>query len=141
MTINAKVTGTATTIPMGLTLAALVSLGITAALSALTAWLILGGALRENAVGYCAMGILLLSSAAGALTAINRIKRLRFQMGAASGAVYFICLIIITALFFGGIYDGVGVTALMILCGCGLVILLGNGGQNRAGCRRRKNRR
>lgn len=140
MTINAKVTGTATTIPMGLTLAALVSLGITAALSALTAWLILGGTLPENAVGYCAMGILLLSAAAGAVTAISRIKRLRFQMGVASGAIYFVCLLIITALFFGGIYDGVGVTALMILCGCGLVILLGNGGQNRAGCRRRKKR-
>lgn len=141
MTINAKVTGTATTIPKGLILAALVSLGITAALSALTAWLILSRTLPESGVGYCAMGILLLSSAAGAVTAINCIKRLRFQMGVASGAIYFICLLIITALFFGGIYDGVGVTALMILCGSGLVILLGNSGQNRAGCRRRKNRR
>lgn len=140
MTVNQKVTGTASTIPAGLGLAALVSLGITAALSALTAWLILGETLPEESVGYCTMGILLLSAAAGAATAICRTKRLRFQMGMAAGGIYFLCLIAVTALFFGGIYDGVGVTALMILCGCGLVILLGPGGQNRAGCRRRKKR-
>lgn len=141
MTINAKVTGTAASIPMGLLQAALVSLGITAALSALTAWLILVGTLPEHAAGYCAMGILLLSAAAGAVTAIGRIKRLRFQMGMASGVIYFLSLLLITALFFGGIYDGIGVTALMIFCGSALVILLGNGGQNRAGCRRGKMRR
>ena len=140
MTVNRKVTGTASTIPAGLALAGVVSLGITAALSALTAWLILGETLPEGAAGYCAMGILVLSAAAGALTAICRTKRLRFQMGMAAGGIYFLSLLAITALFFGGIYDGAGVTALMILCGCGLVILLGPGGQNRAGCRRRKKR-
>lgn len=140
MTVNQKVTGTASTIPAGLALSALVGLGITGALSALTAWLILRGLMPEESVGYCAMGILLLSSAAGALTAISRTKRLRFQMGMAAGGIYLLCLLVITALFFGGIYDGVGVTALMILCGSGLVILLAPGGQNRAGCRRRKKR-
>ena len=140
MTFNGKVTGTASTIPVGLAVAALVSLGITTALSAVTAWMILKGMLPEKSVGYCVMAILLVSSGAGALTAIRRIKRLRFQMGVASGGVYFACLLIITALFFGGIYDGVGVTALMILCGCGLVILLLPDGRNRAGCRRRKKR-
>lgn len=140
MTVNQKVTGTAVSIPVGLAIGTGVSLGITALLSALTAWLILGGKLSENSVGYCAMVILLASSAAGAATAIARIKRRRFQMGLAAGGIYFACLLAATALFFGGSYEGIGVTALMILCGCGLVILLGAGGQNRAGCRRRKKR-
>ena len=140
MTLNQKVTGTAVSMPVGLGIGALVSLGITGMLSALTAWLILGGRLPEDSVGYCAVVILLVSSAAGAATAIGRIKRRRFQMGMASGGVYFACLLAVTALFFGGQYEGMGVTALMILCGCGLVILLGAGGQNRAGCRKRKMR-
>ena len=140
MTVNAKVTGTASSIPAGLALAALVSLGLTAAFSAAAAWLILRGSMPEESVGYCAMFILLLSAAGGALTAIRRIKRLRFQMGLASGGIYFGCLLAVTALFFGGIYDGVGVTALLILCGCALVILLVPDGRNRAGCRRRKKR-
>lgn len=138
MTLNQKVTGTASTIPAGIALAAMVSLGITGILSALTAWVILSGVFPEESVGYCAMGILLLSAAAGAAVAVGRIKRRRFQMALLSGGVYFACLLAITALFFGGIYDGIGVTGLMILCGCGLVILLVPSGRNRAGCRRRK---
>ena len=138
MTVNQKVTGTATTIPVGLGLGLVVSLGLTAVLSAASAWLILGGGLAEDSVGYCAMVILLASSAAGAATATGRIKRLRFQMGMVSGGLYFAALLAATAMYFGGFYDGVGVTALMILCGSLLVILLAPGGQNRAGCRKRK---
>lgn len=138
MTVNQKVTGRASTIPAGLALGLLVSLGITVALSALAAWLILGGRIPENGVGYCAMVILLLASASGTAVAISKIRRLRLQMGLISGGLYFAALLAVTALFFGGIYDGVGVTALMIMCGSMLVILLGPGKQNRAGCRKRK---
>lgn len=140
MTVNQKVTGTAVSVPVGLALGALASLGLTGLLSALAAWLILNGRLPENSVGYCAMVILLLSSMAGAATAVGKIKRRRFQMGLASGGIYYGSLLAATALFFGGIYDGMGVTALMVLCGCALVILLAPGGQNRAGCRKRKKR-
>lgn len=140
MTVNQKVTGTAASIPAGLAMGTLVSLGITAALSALAAWLVRGGSVPEEGIGYCAMVILLLSSCAGALTAIRKTKRLRMQMGLAAGGIYWLCLLAATALFFGGQYEGIGVTALMVFCGSMLVILLAPGGQNRAGCRRRKKR-
>ena len=140
MTVNQKVTGTASTIPVGLALGVLTSLGITILASAVTAWLILRGTLAENSVGYCAMVILLLASMAGAAVAIGRIKRRRLQMGLAAGAIYYGCLLAVAALCFGGIYDGMGVTALMVLCGSMLVILLGPGDQNRAVCRKRKKR-
>ena len=140
MTVNQKVTGTAMSIPAGLALGGLVSLAVTAVGSALTAWLILSGKLSEATVGYCTMVILLLSSMAGAAVSIGKIRRLRFQMGIAAGAIYYTCLLAMTALFFGGIYEGAGVTALMIFCGCTLVILLGPGRQNRAGCPKRRKR-
>lgn len=140
MTVNQKVTGSASTIPGGLALGVLTSLGVTVLAAAVTAWLILRGTLAENSVGYCAMVILLLAAAAGSAVAIGRIKRRRLQMGLAAGAIYYGCLLAAAALFFGGIYDGMGVTALMVLCGSMLAILLGPGGQNRAVCRRRKKR-
>lgn len=141
MTVNQKVTGTASSIPVGLALGTLTSLGVTVLGAALTAWLILRGSIPEDWVGYGAMVILLLSSAAGAAVATERIKRLRAQIGLAAGALYYGCLLAMTALFFGGIYRGMGVTALMVLCGSALVILLAPRGRNRAGCRKRKKRR
>ena len=140
MTVNQKVTGTAVSVPAGLILGTAVSLGITAALSALAAWLILGGTVPEAGTGYCAMVILLLSAAAGSATAIRKTKRLRLRMGLAAGGIYWVCLLAATALFFGGRYEGIGVTALMVFCGSMLVILLAPGQQNRAGCRKRKKR-
>lgn len=140
MTFNGKATGRALSIPAGLALSSLVSLGSSGILSALAAWAILTGKLPEDSVGYCAMGILLAASYAGAATATGRIKRLQFQMGMAAGGIYFLCLLAVTALFFGGVYQGVEVTALVIFCGCTSVILLGPGKQNRAGCSKRRKR-
>ena len=129
MTLNHKVTGTASSIPVGLLWSGLVSLGITAVTSAGAAWLVLNRKISPEGIGYCAMIILLLASVSGAVTAVKRIKRLRFQMCMAAGVVYYGCLLAITALFFGGNYHGLGVTALMILCGSGTTALLlpGNG--------------
>lgn len=138
MTVNQKVTGTAWGVPAGLAFGGAVSLGITFLMSALTALLVLSGRISSNSIGYCSMVILLLSAAAGAAAAIGRIKRCRFQVCMATGLVYYGCLLGTTALFFGGIYHGMGVTALMVLCGIGLVALLGSGAGKPYGRNRRK---
>ena len=138
MTVNQKVTGTAWGVPAGLAFGGVVSLILTGILSALAALLVLGGKISPNGIGYCSMVILLLSAAAGAAAAIGRIKRCRFQVCMAAGLVYYGCLLGITALFFGGIYHGMGVTALMVLCGSGLVALLGSGAGKPQGRNRRK---
>ena len=136
MTVNQKVTGTAWGVPAGLAWGAAVSMGLTTAMSALAAWMVLNGRFSVQSIGYCSMAILALSAAAGAAAAIGRIKRCRFQVCMAAGAVYYGCLLAVTALFFGGIYEGMGVTALMVLCGCSLVVLMG--GTASGGRRRRK---
>ena len=124
MTLNQKVTGTASSIPAGLVFSGLVSLGITAIASAVAAWLMLNRRISPDSVGYCAVVILLLASISGAVVAVKRIKRLRFQMCMAAGAVYYVCLLAITALFFGGNYYGLGMTGMMIFCGCCTAALL-----------------
>lgn len=128
MSSTRKVTGTASSIPAGLALGGFTSLVLTAAGSALTAYLILSEQLPEAAVGYCALMILLLSSAAGAWIAVKRIKHRRLFVCGLSAAVYYGILLSITALFFGGQYQGMGVTALTVLGGAGAVALLGANG-------------
>ena len=133
--------GRASTIPAGLAMSAGVSLGLTLLGSAVTAWLILRGSFPPGWAGYCAMVILLLSGAAGAATAVSRIQRLRMQMALAAGGIYYACLLLITGVVFGGQYQGMGVTGLMVLCGSGLVILLGGADKNRRTHRRCKRRK
>lgn len=133
-----KNTGRASSIPAGLAAGAMSSLAVTAIGASVTAWLVLRGYLRPDWTGYCAMVILLCAAALGGGMAMGRIKRLRAQMVLASAGIYYVCLVVINALFFGGQYRGMGVTAAMVLCGAVLVIVLVPGDENRAGCRRRK---
>ena len=136
-----KLTAKAVTIPAGLALGVAAAVAVTVIGAGLAAWAILGGVVPEGAAGYLSMVILLLSSAAGASVAAGTIQRLRAQMCLAAGGGYFLALLAVTAAFFGGRYQGIGVTALMVMCGSVLVILLAPSGKNRAGCRRRKKRR
>lgn len=133
-----KLTAKAMTIPAGLALGVATALAATGIGAGVGAWAILRGMISEGMIGYLAMMILLLSSAAGAAVAAGTIQRLRGQMCLAAGSGYLLSLLAVTAVFFGGQYRGMGVTALMVLCGSVLVILLAPGGKNRAGCRRRK---
>ncbi len=75
-------------------------------------------------VGYGAMIVLVIASAMGAWTAEGRIQRMRLQVCLLSGLSYFLALLSATALFFGGQYSGIGVTALAILAGSAGVALL-----------------
>ena len=133
--------GRASSIPAGLAVAGAVSLGTTFVGSAVTAWLILRGSFPTRWAGYCAMVILLLSAAAGAVVAVSRIQRRSAQMCLASGGIYYGSLLAITALFLGGQFQGMVVTALMVFCGSGVVLLLGGGRKTGNHHRRRKIRK
>ena len=135
-----KLTAKAVGIPAGIAMGVGAALAVTAAGSAASAWAILGGFVPEGRIGYFAMTILVLSAVAGSAVAAGSVQRLRAQMCLAAGAGYYLCLLAMTALFFGGRYHGVGVTGVMVFCGSVLVILLAPGSKNRAGCRRRRKR-
>lgn len=117
MTINKKVTGTASSIPAGLAWGALISTAVTLAGAAVTAKLIDGEIIGWDQTGYAVLVILLLSAWIGAMVAAGKIKRRRIVVCLASGVAYMLILLCATALFFGGKYSGVGETALLILCG------------------------
>lgn len=122
---------TASSIPSGIGIGLLLSMVITLVGAALTAYLVYKESIPEEGMGYGILLTLLFSAAVGAWVAVKRIQRLRMQMCMLSGLSYYLTLLAMTALFFGGQYSAVGITALVVLGGCGTVAILGAGGGRR----------
>ena len=124
MMVNRKVTGTAVTMPMGIGIGCGISMLVTILGSAMVAKLISAEVLREMAIGYSAMVIILVASAMGTGIAVKKVKKKMLQVSVLVGLTYFCMLLAMTALLFGGHYQGMGVTALLILAGCGFTVLM-----------------
>ena len=112
-------------IPKGIGLGLTASIAITVAGAAIGAWLLSSEKIGEGNAGYITVTVLLLSSVAGSLVAVQLIKEKRVPVCLIIGGSYLLSLLAITALFFGGTYSGVGESALVILAGALSVALLG----------------
>lgn len=135
MTRSQKPSGRASSMPVGLMTGAAASMGITLLGSAVIAKLMDAEKMDENMIGYAVMVMLLTASCAGALISRKRIKHQHLLVCGLTGVLYFLMLMSITALFFGGQYEAVGVTAGLILAGSMLPLLAGNR------CQRKEKRR
>lgn len=133
MAVNHKPTGRAASMPAGLLQGALVSVGITISIAAVLAKLLDSEKIGWESIGYGIVFLLLAASFLGAAAAYRKVKRQRIVVCAASGAIYFCVLLAVTALFFGGQYDGILVTFALIFAGSVLAALLGlcHGGSRR----------
>ena len=124
MTVNRKVTGTASTIPSGL------AVGVLAAVVTMLTGTLIASLMIDREMlpwkhsGYAVMIILIISSWVGAVVAAEKVKRRRLLVCMAAGGLYFLILLVMTGLFFGGTYSGVGESALLILCGSSLGVLM-----------------
>lgn len=129
MVANRKPTGRAVSMPAGLSMGALFAVIWTILGAVIVGKLVDSETIPESAIGYGSAVILLTASFGAAMVAFGRIKRQRALVCMAAGGIYFLLLLSVTALFFGGQYTGMGVTALLILAGSGTALLLGlNGG-------------
>ena len=135
--MNQKPSGRASSMPTGLLTGLGVSLAVTILLAVVAAKLIDMEWIGEKDIGYCAMVILMAAPFCGARLSQKKIKRQRLMVCAMSGGLYFLSLLGITALFFGGQYEAVGVTFLLVAGGCTLTLLVGEG-NNSPGKRKRK---
>lgn len=124
MVVNQKPTGRAMSMPGGLAFGGFCSLVVTLIFAAILAKLIEAETLPETSIGYGVMALLLLASFVGALVSSGRIKRQRLLVCLASGLIYFLLLLSMTALFFGGQYSAVWQTALLVLCGSMLAAMM-----------------
>ena len=125
MRVNQKVTGRSMSMACGIGVGVLFSVVLTVIGSTILAALIDGEKLGENGIGYGAIVILLLASAMGAIAAWRCVRHRRLMVCLLTGVGYYGALLCVTALFFGGQYQGMGATALMVLAGCSSVGLLG----------------
>lgn len=140
MVVNQKPSGRAASMPAGLMTGLGIGIGITLLLCAVSAVMVDTGWIEEKDIGYCAMVILISAPFAGASTAQKRIKRQRLAVCGIFAALYFLVLMGITALLFGGQFEAVGVTLLLIVCGSVLPLLIGER-RNRGGKQRKRKMR
>ena len=126
MILNQKVTGRASSIPGGLVIAGVVSMITTVIIVVIGAILISREIMSQDHIGYCVMLALLAGATAGSATAAGKIKHRKALVTMLSGVVYYLVLLLVTALFFGGQYRGMGVTLLVIICGSILGLILVN---------------
>ena len=131
MVINQKITGKAMPMAAGLALGAGTSMLISLSVAALWAYLIVSEKMSPDTVGYCAMITLALASAGGSWVAAATIKHRWLPVCLGVGGIYYGLLAGIMILFFGGQFQGMFVTALMVLAGSGCVALLGLRSKNK----------
>ena len=115
MLLKKKVPGRLLAIPGGLAIGLFVSLLITVSAAALIAWLLSAQKIGESGVNALGMLTHCISAVAGSVIANVLVKRMRLQVCLISGVSYYIFLLGITALFFGGEYSGLGISAIIIL--------------------------
>lgn len=125
MGVKQKYTGRTLSVPAGLAVGLGVSLAVTGAAIGLLAKLVDAEVMPWENVGYGIMAMLLAASFLGAVAAYGKVKRQRLMICMLTGGTFFCVLLSMTALFFGGQYDGVVVSLLLILAGSGAAGLLG----------------
>ena len=138
MVVNKRVSGQSKPMAVGLAVGCGISLVFTLLGAALIANLVLSQKMSSESIGYGAVIILLLASAIGAWLSYAMIKRRRLVVCLSFGLGYYLSLLAITALFFGGQYQGMGVTAMLILGGSGAVALMGIKGEKSLGQKAKK---
>jgi putative membrane protein (TIGR04086 family) len=127
---------------VGVAIGLVVSLIITGVLASILAWLVLGGKISENSLGYFVMGTLVIASVVGSMLSASKIKRRWVLVCCITGTAYYSVLLLCTALLFGGQFQGFGVTAIMVLGGSITAGLLGlkKPSKQRSGYKKYRNR-
>ena len=121
-----------------LALGAAVCIGVTVLCAAVGAAMISSGRIPESTMSYGALGTLALSSMAGALAGGWKIQEKRLYLCLLVAAVYVALLLAITATFFGGQYEGVGLSVIMAILGAFGAAIVGQGRGNGRNLRKSK---
>lgn len=111
-------------IPGGLALSGAVSMGITLLASILLAKFLGSQRISWEQAGYWIMAMLFVAALAGGKAGIAAIRRQRLAVSAMCGLLYWGLLLCLTALFFGGNFNAVPETALIIIAGSGCAAMV-----------------
>ena len=127
---------------MGMLTSLAISAGWTLVFSLLGAVLVSYEQMAQERIGLWAIVTLVTASALGGVIAAWRIKRYRMQMAGLHGVIYFVFLVLLNLLCFGGQFEGMGVTLTFVLIGSLAAGLLSNRstGKGSSGRRRKSHR-
>ena len=92
--------------------------------AALLSTLVLNGGIPEAKISYCALGVIILAAFFAAMIARKKAGERKNAVCILTGVALFCILLLTTASLYGGQYNGVGETGLLILCGSLLPILM-----------------
>lgn len=129
--------GRAYSLPAGIVIGTSVSIAISIIGCAVLAWLITGERLQQESIGYGCIAILLLASAGGSATAWKLIGHRQLLICGIQTLVYY-GILLMTALPFGGQYEGLLVTAVLVALGGALTLIPGMIGSGSGGHRFKK---
>lgn len=124
MLVNHKPTGTASGMAAGLCWGTVAALMLTMLLSGVLAFFISREVVAQENLGYGVMIILFLGGVLGFSVSYKRIKRRRLLVFLLSALSFLVSLTALTALFFGGQFEGIFPTAMLIIGGNGAAFLL-----------------
>ena len=119
-------------IPAGIFAGLITALLITILLAAVTAVLIAGEKIGEDKALFGSAASLLLSAALGGICAANVAGERKMIVCLIHGAVYYVTLLCMTAMFFEGRYENIWITGLLVLGASISVGLLGIQGRKRS---------
>lgn len=118
-------TKTNASIAGGIAAGAGIGLVVTLIAAAILAFLLDRGTMEESMLQYAPFPILFLCTVFGGYVAAKRVGEKWLYICLMEGAIYFACLLAITALIFSGTYQRVGAGALSVILGSICVGLLG----------------
>ena len=105
-------------------LAASVSIAVTLICAAISATLIANEGVESTSIRYLAMGTILVSAVCGAAVLLGKGSEKQWRTAIASGGMYILVLLSITAMFFDGRYEYVWIGVPMALFGYLLPLFL-----------------
>lgn len=133
--------GKASTTTIGLAWGMCEELLLTIIGSAIIAVLVLEGKMSEENIGYGIMLVLLAVSYAGAAFSAARIKRRKIMVCGISGLLYWLMLMLITLLFFGGQFGTVWAPIFLIFAGSMAAAIVPGRGERGQPKRKKKKQR
>lgn len=117
MGLKKRSAGRAMSMPMGIGLGILIGMIIMIAGSVLLTFLIMDEHMDENGYGFGIMVLHFVASLISALFAMVQIKHRKLLVCGLTVLGYFLSLMAVCSLFFGGEFTGMGTTAILVLAG------------------------
>ena len=125
-------------VPVGILTGVLLGLMITVLGAILLSMLIYRQTVQEDGVGIGAMIIVGVSALAGVIAAVTLVRRRRVQVCVLTGVGYQLSLLGMNALLFGGQYNGVMTTIILVSLAVVIGVFCGIGGEKTPKNHRRK---